>query len=64
MSKKISEWLEELPEPARSQAIHNFGDDDDEVVDSLENAIYEAFYWNETPEGLEYWVNIKNQNIE
>jgi len=57
--KTILEWLQELPEPYRSEAIDN-------VVkakrtqkrDSLEDALLSAFSWEETKQGWEYWDNL------
>lgn len=64
MQKPIKEWLEELPEPYRSQAL--------EYVDSgtiLTSPKYEpttltaavcSIYWNGTKEGFGYWSDFAN----
>ena len=70
--KTIREWLEELPEPYRTQAIDNYenpecnmykrGDwtEPEKKQESLVDAIYDAFIWLRTPEGFQYWVDFKN----
>lgn len=57
MSEKIiKQWLEELPEPARSKAIKNTPLVDlKKKVDCLSDAVAEAFNWHESPEGQDYW---------
>jgi hypothetical protein len=58
--KTIREWLEELPEPHRTQAINNAEKYDmiDISVDSLIDAIGQGFIWRESPEGGNYWVDL------
>lgn len=62
MSKKISEWLEELPEPQKTEAIQNWEvseiylDKDFRREDSLYHALCHAFIWGTTPQGHEYWL--------
>jgi hypothetical protein len=59
--KTILEWYEELPEPIRSQAIANNNLSDFKKSSSLERAIQEAFLWDDTPEGFDYWFVISNK---
>ena len=54
--KTIREWLEELPEPYRTQAINNTSESVLMVEEeSLSEAVTGAFSWWDSPEGLEYW---------
>ena len=66
--KTIREWLEELPEPYRTQAIDNaenpecFGVLQSGCDGRLENtglsALRVAFQWHRTNEGIRYWSNV------
>lgn len=60
--KTIREWLEELPEPYRSQALENFDNywtkeeqDDLSKRISLSFAVLSAFAWDESKQGGDYW---------
>lgn len=56
--KTIREWLEELPEPYRSEALKNADKDKlDAMEDLLSHAIAEAFDWEDSPQGFDYWNN-------
>ena len=57
MEKTILEWLEELPEPYRSQAIKNY---DGEFKDAatLSDALAYAFSWYASPEKKDYWKDL------
>lgn len=75
--KKISEYLEMLPEPYRSQALENYSNRyggiipdrvlpyssprDREFKYAVPNAIDEAMVWSETPQGHNYWYVISTQ---
>jgi len=60
--KKINYYLNQLPEPYRSQAISNTDESHlNAFATDLKYAIYNAFLWSESNEGLEYWVNLKNE---
>jgi len=53
------EWLEDLPEPYRSQALANAKKLDTSyfpnmIANDLATAL-DAFYWDRTPEGESYW---------
>ena len=59
--KTIRFYLNQLPEPFRSQAIANANESElNALATDLNYAIYNAFLWRESNEGLEYWVNLKN----
>lgn len=59
MKKPIKEWLQDLPEPARSQALHNmWWEDADTLQESLADALRQAFNWSKSPEKYIYWHNI------
>jgi hypothetical protein len=58
--KKIKKWLEELPEPYRSQALENTEDRDDKLeVKSLVTALECAFIWRLSPQGYHYWDKLR-----
>lgn len=59
MKKTIKEWLEELPEPYRTQALNNA----DEVLlecteETQSEALKGAFMWFTTEEGHDYWSQL------
>jgi hypothetical protein len=57
--KTILEWLQELPEPYRSEAIENvIKAKRTQKRDSLEDALLSAFPWEKTKQGWEYWDNL------
>jgi hypothetical protein len=55
--KTIRKWLEELPEPDRSNALRYAEEAGfiDDIEPSLAEALKGAFYWLDTPEGALYW---------
>lgn len=56
---KISEHIETMEEPYRSQVRSNFENDrypDVEVITAHE-ALDFAFCWRDAPEGFTYWCN-------
>jgi len=60
------EWLEDLPEPYRSQALANAKCpvseySPDSVVKDLADAINECFNEEVTPEGGEYWCSVMDK---
>lgn len=65
MKKTIKEWLEELDEPYRTQALNNMDIEDSEVdAYSLCEAVGIAFYWYDSPEGHDYWDELSEQLIK
>lgn len=65
--KTVKQWLEELPEPIRTQAFENNRLQDrvyslEVKVPSLSSAILLAFKWHGTDEGHHYWDNITNDS--
>ena len=58
--KTIKQWLEELPEPYRTQALENYQDffyQDEEPINYISDAINWAFRWESSKEGYDYWFN-------
>ena len=60
MEKPISEWLSELPEPYRSQALemhreHPLRSFGGTPVETPHEAVNRAFLWEATPQGRAYW---------
>jgi hypothetical protein len=53
--KKIRTWLKTLPEPIKTRAMKYDAIEWSATRDSLENALYAAFLWRNSEEGLEYW---------
>ena len=64
MSKTIRDWLMELEQPHRSQALYNAYNRNrghheiDEVVEHMHNAINWAFVWGDTAQGHDYWQQL------
>lgn len=60
--KTIEEWLTELPQPYRTQALTNWRKCDwlskHNKEKSLTGAIMYGFEWDATPEGHKYWERI------
>jgi len=61
MRKKVKDWLMELPQPYRSQALDNTNVPDGDGCESLADAISCAFVWDRSPEGHEYWCNLRDR---
>jgi len=59
--KTIGWWLNQLPEPYRTQALTNWKKDfsykSNKLFDSVWEAILQGFIWGETPEGRDYWAD-------
>lgn len=65
--KTIREWLEQLPEPYRTQALENafsirslFDIDREPSRQTIKCALREAFIWHKTSQGHTYWADIAN----
>jgi hypothetical protein len=61
MKKTTRQWLKDLPEPYRDQALENEnknGNNTNEKCDSLPDALIKAFSWPESKEGYIYWDRI------
>lgn len=60
MSKKISEWLKELPMPYKELALNNYtnGKMRNVLANSMSSALSFAFDWRQSPEGHEYWNDV------
>lgn len=57
--KTIEQWLELLPEPARSQALKNmWWEDKDTPQPTLPRALRQAFNWSRSPERYHYWNEV------
>jgi len=52
-------WLEQLPEPYRSEALANQTDFETEVH-SMWAAVDFAFAWDGTPQGEDYWSELND----
>lgn len=55
--RKISEWLNALPEPYRSEALENFRAQKQENLIKTDaiSAVFYAFIWFKTPQKGKYW---------
>ena len=61
MEKTIKEWLTELPEGYRERALANTIEGVLKMCEvSMAQALYGSFVWGGTPEGLDFWVDVKN----
>lgn len=58
--KKISEWLQELPDGYRELALANYDEkySSTQVVKDLKTAIDKFCEWDKTPQGCEFWINV------
>ena len=57
--KTIGEWLIELTEPYRTQALVNTSSfRKSEMEISLKEAVHGAFPWYDSKEGSQYWSNV------
>ena len=58
--KPIKQWLEELPEPYRTQALENCQEEFylKKCTSSQHLALEHAFFWGKTPQGHNYWSDI------
>lgn len=61
--KTINEWLNELEEPYRTQAINNsfYNINKTEKAKSLSFALSMAFIWDKTNEGHDYWEKLNDK---
>ena len=58
MTKTVMEWLHELPEgEQKEKALKNANYNLQEEVVSVHSALMAAFDWEDTPEGVNYWVD-------
>lgn len=64
MQKTVREWLEELPEPYRSQAMDNLVKyplpKSRTLFSNIGDALLYGFDWDLTPQGFSYWHRIKH----
>lgn len=58
--KKISEWLNELPDGYRELALANFNEQGNENinVDTMVFALQDAFSWEKSNESYEFWYDV------
>lgn len=69
MSKPIIEWLKDLDNPFTQQkAVTNFlsfhGINSLAESDNMHDAICDAFQWDETPEGQDFWSYVAKQYFD
>lgn len=58
-NKTIEEWLNELPEPYKTNAIKNTPEFNKQLlVDSITMALRKGFSWDYTPQGFIYWADL------
>ncbi len=62
MGKTIKEWLSELPEPYKTEAIEGAERLSPDLlgveVDSLSEAIFSMFDWTDSKQGANYWERL------
>jgi hypothetical protein len=57
--KTIREHLDDLPEPARSEALANaWWEDLDNKYEQQARALRMAFNWSRSPQGYDYWSKV------
>jgi hypothetical protein len=66
--KKVIEWLKELDEPYRSEAIENCKKDTpytgNKEAEFLSDALGDAFVWKETKQGHVYWESLHEKLMQ
>ena len=64
--KTIKEWLEELPEPYRSQALENAEKEKslEGLEPSLGQALLAGFRWSNTNQGHAYWGELRAELVQ
>lgn len=67
MKKRITDWLQELPEPQRTQALDNtelfpLPGAENKEVDTMHEAI-SGFVWFQTPQGIDYWCEVHERAL-
>ncbi len=68
--KTIREWLNELPEPYRTQALANENNDIkiegtfNDLVDKQSEAVLWGFEWGVSPEGDNYWNAVHDKLLK
>lgn len=64
--KTILQWMQELPESQRKQALHNMTlypyMPHSTEVDSLKSALLRAFVWGRGNGTAQYWSDVYNGN--
>ena len=56
--KTIRQWLEEIPEPYRTQAIENAHDCSlGYITETSRDGLFAAFTWQGSPQGHDYWID-------
>lgn len=69
MDATFYEHFDSLPEPYRSMAIRNTEDSFGRSIETMTSktsragAMYGAFDWEESPEGCDFWVAVKDHMI-
>ena len=60
--KKISEWLQELPDGYRELALANYDEKYSitQVVVDIETAVDQFCDWDKTPQGTKFWIDVKH----
>lgn len=58
--KIIKEWLSEINEPYKSQALNNLTNESIIKHESFSSALQCAFIWKDSKEGYNYWKRIFN----
>lgn len=62
--KTPKEWFKALPDSCEWKYKAIWNTDEDEIRDTLSEALIVAFDWGDTPEGPDYWVIVHNEIIE
>lgn len=56
--KTIEQWLNELPEPYRSQALENVDEQQKKMMCVNILSAIDIFIWSKTKQGHKYWEKI------
>ena len=60
-NKTVKDYLEQLKEPYKTKALNNTGAlNKNRKVDSMNEALMSAFWWQGSPEGYKYWFDCRD----
>lgn len=66
--KTIKEWLSELPEPYKTEAIEEAErlspDTLNHITDSLSDTVLKMFCWADSRQGEDYWDNVYLHHLQ
>jgi len=58
MSKTVMEFLNDLPPDVREKALNNLNQNQEMPVENMQEALIEAFDWEDGKDGPFYWASV------